>query len=32
MDILITIVCATVVIGFIVLIHEGGHYLAAKAE
>ncbi len=31
MDILITIVCATVVIGFIVLIHEGGHYLAARA-
>ena len=31
MDILVTIVCATVVIGLIVLIHEGGHYLAARA-
>lgn len=31
MDILIMLVCATVAIGFLVFIHEGGHYLAARA-
>lgn len=31
MDILFTIVCAIFVIGVLVLIHEGGHYLAARA-
>lgn len=31
MDILYTVFCAVVVIGFLVLIHEGGHYLAARA-
>lgn len=31
MDILFMIVCAVFVIGFLVFIHEGGHYLAARA-
>ena len=31
MDILYTVFCAAVVIGFLVFIHEGGHYLAARA-
>lgn len=31
LDILYTIFCAAVVIGFLVFIHEGGHYLAARA-
>lgn len=31
MDILFTIACAVIVIGFLVIIHEGGHFLAAKA-
>ncbi len=31
MDIVFTIACAIVVIGILVLIHEGGHYLAARA-
>lgn len=31
MDILIMLVCATVAIGLLVFIHEGGHYLAARA-
>ena len=31
MDILIMIVCAVISIGFLVFIHEGGHYLAARA-
>ena len=31
MDILLTILAATVVLGFLVFIHEGGHYLAARA-
>ena len=31
MDVLLMILCATVVIGFLVFIHEGGHYLAARA-
>lgn len=31
MDILYIVFCAVVVIGFLVLIHEGGHYLAARA-
>lgn len=31
MDFLYTCFCAIVVIGFLVLIHEGGHYLAARA-
>ena len=30
MDILIMLVCAVVTIGFLVFIHEGGHYLAAR--
>lgn len=31
MDILLPIICAIVVIGFLVIIHEGGHFLAARA-
>lgn len=31
LDILYTILCAVVVIGFLVAIHEGGHFLAARA-
>lgn len=31
MDILITIAVATLVLGFLVFIHEGGHFLAARA-
>ena len=31
MDILIMIAAATVVLGFLVFIHEGGHFLAARA-
>ena len=31
MDVLFTIACAIIVIGFLVIIHEGGHFLAAKA-
>lgn len=31
MDILFTIACAVIVIGFLVFIHEAGHYLAARA-
>lgn len=31
MDILMTILIATVVLGFLVFIHEGGHFLAARA-
>ena len=31
MDLLFTILCAVIVIGFLVFIHEGGHYLAARA-
>lgn len=31
MDILYTVFCAVVVIGFLVVIHEGGHYLASRA-
>lgn len=31
MDILVMVLCATVVIGLLVFIHEGGHYLAARA-
>lgn len=31
MNIIFIIFCAVIVIGFIVLIHEGGHYLAARA-
>lgn len=31
MDILITLVTATIVLGFLVFIHEGGHFLAARA-
>ncbi len=30
MDILIMLVCAVITIGFLVFIHEGGHYLAAR--
>ena len=30
MDVLITILCATIVLGFLVFIHEGGHFLAAR--
>lgn len=30
-DIVITIICATIVLGFLVFIHEGGHFLAARA-
>lgn len=31
MNALITILCAIVVLGFLVFIHEGGHYLASRA-
>ena len=31
MDILLTILAATAVLGFLVFIHEGGHFLAARA-
>lgn len=31
MDILLTILAATVVLGLLVFIHEGGHFLAARA-
>lgn len=31
MNILFMIVCAVIVIGFLVFIHEGGHYIAARA-
>ena len=31
MDILIMLGCAVITIGFLVFIHEGGHYLAARA-
>lgn len=31
MDIIITLICATIVIGLLVFIHEGGHFLAARA-
>ena len=31
MDILLTILAATIVLGFLVFIHEGGHFLAARA-
>lgn len=31
MDILVTILIATLVLGFLVFIHEGGHFLAARA-
>ena len=31
MDILIMLVCAVITIGFLIFIHEGGHYLAARA-
>lgn len=31
MDILLTILIATIVLGFLVFIHEGGHFLAARA-
>ncbi len=31
MDILIMVVCAVITIGFLVFIHEGGHFLAARA-
>lgn len=31
MDILITVICASIVLGFLVFIHEGGHFLAARA-
>lgn len=31
MDILLTILAATVVLGFLVAIHEGGHFLTARA-
>ncbi len=31
MDVLYTILSAVIVIGFLVVIHEGGHYLAARA-
>ena len=31
MDVLLTILAATVVLGFLVFIHEGGHFLAARA-
>lgn len=31
MDILVMLVCAVITIGFLVFIHEGGHYLAARA-
>ena len=31
MDIVLTIVYAVLILGFLVFIHEGGHYLAARA-
>ena len=31
MDILLTVLAATVVLGFLVFIHEGGHFVAARA-
>lgn len=31
LDIVYTVLCAVIVIGFLVAIHEGGHYLAARA-
>ena len=31
MDIILTILAATVVLGFLVFIHEGGHFVAARA-
>ncbi len=31
MDVLIMIICAVVVLGVLVFIHEGGHYLAARS-
>ena len=31
MDILLTVLAATVVLGFLVAIHEGGHFVAARA-
>ena len=31
MDVVLTIICATIVIGLLVFIHEGGHFLAARA-
>ena len=31
MDVLLTILAATIVLGFLVFIHEGGHFLAARA-
>ena len=31
MDIVLMIVYATILLGFLVFIHEGGHYLAARA-
>jgi len=31
MDILIMILAATIVLGFLVFIHEGGHFVAARA-
>ena len=31
MDFLFMLVCAVITIGFLVFIHEGGHYLAARA-
>lgn len=31
MDILIMIICCSILLGFLVFIHEGGHYLAARA-
>ncbi|MBE6472417.1 MAG: peptidase M50, partial [Coriobacteriaceae bacterium] len=31
MDIILTILAAIVVLGFLVFIHEGGHFLASRA-
>lgn len=31
MDILIMLITVTLLLGFLVFIHEGGHYLAARA-
>ena len=31
MDVLLTILAATIVLGFLVFIHEGGHFVAARA-
>lgn len=31
MDVLLMIICGTLVLSFLVLIHEGGHFLAARA-